>query len=324
MRFAILFLFSFTFLFSADKTPAEKLLEERKYFDAKNLCEINIKSNPKDADSYAILSQIYTKSKFKNFDKAEELILKAIELNNKNSNYFLIHAFVLGAKVANDGVWTIISKGSDIKKSIFRAYELAPNDVKTNTSIFFFYLMTPTLIGGDEDEALKIANNFKKIDLYSAHILLGSFYSKKENDKSAIENYEIAISLNPEKPDAYRSLGWYYQRKKNFTEAKKQFLKLLKTEPNNPENYNQLASTCKELNNFDEAIKNYNTALSLEEENSNSIFGLAQTFESSKNYKKSIETFQWFVKLEKSGSRVDKAKKKISELNKLKVENGSN
>ena len=87
-------------------------------------------------------------------------------------------------------------------------------------------------------------------------------YEKGEYD-SAIENFQIAVSISPEHAEAHYNLGVVYYKKELFELSEQHFKKAAELNPEDSESYYNLGLTYYENNNLDLAIKTLKEAANL-------------------------------------------------------------
>lgn len=111
-----------------------------------------------------------------------------------------------------------------------------------------------------------------------AHNLLGNHYFGQQKYNKAIEQYEMAMKINPTFSQPLNQLGYAYRFMEDYTEAEKAFKKYIALIPDDPNPYDSYAELLLKIGRHDESIKNYQKALKINPAFVNSHFGIASNF----------------------------------------------
>ena len=114
----------------------------------------------------------------------------------------------------------------------------------------------------------------KKAKLYFDR---GFIYLKKKDDDNAIADFDSAIELNPEDPDAWWWRGSAYFEKEDYDKAIADFTQAIELKPENPNAYLGRGIAYLRKENYDKAIADFTQAIELKPENPNAylIRGIA-------------------------------------------------
>ncbi|MCD6279358.1 tetratricopeptide repeat protein [Candidatus Micrarchaeota archaeon] len=125
----------------------------------------------------------------------------------------------------------------------------------------------------------------------------GNTYFEKGNYEKAIENYNMAIILNPHFSEAYfsRALSYYYL--KNYDRAITDYSKSLELDPSNPVIYNNLGDAYYRKQNFDRAIENYDKAIELNNKYLKAYYNRGLAYACKEDFDTAIENFDKVIKL---------------------------
>ncbi len=85
--------------------------------------------------------------------------------------------------------------------------------------------------------------------------------------EDAVEQYTIAIGLEPSDADHYVSRGKAYEMLKKYNDAKADYEKAIVFEPKDADIFVNLGSVCNKMGNYDEAIRHLNHASGLDKRN---------------------------------------------------------
>lgn len=289
-----------------------KLIEQRKFAEAKSFFEAAIKANKKDAEAHYQLARVLLYQR--NSDDAEDAIDEALELNEKDARYHFLRGQILGDKAQNANIFKQGILAPKVKNAFFRAVELDPTLIEARIGLFNYYIMAPGIMGGSDEEALKQADEVVKLNSYRGHLLLANYHQRKKDFTQAENEYTKAIEAEPKKVGGYKSLGYFYINQKKFDEAIAQFKKYVELDPKNPDAHDSYGDALFAQEKYDEAMEKYNFALSLDKNFPSSIYQLGACYEKKGMKTKAKETFQWYLTVEPSGRYSESAKKKIKEL----------
>ena len=98
----------------------------------------------------------------------------------------------------------------------------------------------------------------------SLYNLLGSVLATQKNKKEALEQFQNAISADPEFSYPHSNIGNIYFMDKNFSEAEKSYLEAIRINPDHADAYNNIAILYKSQNRMDSAIRYFRKTLELD------------------------------------------------------------
>lgn len=102
---------------------------------------------------------------------------------------------------------------------------------------------------------------------------------QKNDTEGAIESFETAVLIEPERIDSYKTLGIAYTRADNLEKAKENFKKVLEIEPGNKDAINGLANIHFTLKEYDEVIALENKTLEMSPDDRDAIANLAMAYD---------------------------------------------
>ncbi len=181
---------------------AEVLRRRRDYRRSEGLLEQILKVNPEHASSLISLSLI--KYKDGRLNEALQLVKQALKsdcLDNENEALVYIMLGTINYRRSRQG-WFFqkITYGTQIKRHFLKAKELAPDLPESYLALGTFYLLAPSIAGGNLEKALKELESAVKIapDFATACARLAQAYKKKGD----LEKYNFylkrARELDPE------------------------------------------------------------------------------------------------------------------------------
>jgi len=122
------------------------------------------------------------------------------------------------------------------------------------------------------------------------------FYEKGDYDK-AIENYNMAILLNPIFSEAYFNRALAYYQLKNFDKSIADYTKSMELDPQNPIIYNNRGDSFYRKQDFQSAVKDYDKAIALNPNYLKAFYNRGLSYASIEEYEKAVEDFTKVVKL---------------------------
>ncbi len=123
------------------------------------------------------------------------------------------------------------------------------------------------------------------------------YYEKGDYDK-AIENYNMAIILNPSFMEAYFNRGLCYYNKKDYDKAIKNYTKAIELDPNNAVIYNNRGDAYYKLQKYDLAIKDYDRALDLNKKYLKAYYNRGLAYAVMEDYDSAINDFSKVIELD--------------------------
>jgi len=125
----------------------------------------------------------------------------------------------------------------------------------------------------------------------------GNTYYEKGNYEKAIENYNMAIILNPTFSEAYFNRGLSYYNVKNFDKGISDYTKAAELDPKNPVIYNNRGDAHYRKQDFDSAIVDYDKAISMNKKYLKAYYNRGLAYACQQDYEKAIEDFNMVIEL---------------------------
>ncbi len=138
--------------------------------------------------------------------------------------------------------------------------------------------------------------NKSSIDAITYYKIGNKYYMKGEYNK-AIENYNMAILLNPMFSEVYFNRALSYYQLKNFDRAIKDYKKAIELDPSNPIIWNNLGDCYYRKQDFTNAIKAYDRAIGLNPEYLKAYYNRGLSYASLEEYDKAVEDFTKVIEL---------------------------
>jgi tetratricopeptide (TPR) repeat protein len=107
----------------------------------------------------------------------------------------------------------------------------------------------------------------------------------------AILNYEKAILIYPEYPDAYNVMGNAYYRLKKYNEAIDAYKKAIEIDPKEAAAYNNMGNALSDMKKYNEAMDAYKKAINIDPNYDLAYFNLGILLNEQKKYDDAIEAY---------------------------------
>jgi len=106
-----------------------------------------------------------------------------------------------------------------------------------------------------------------RIDVVPARIYMGRAFAKKQRGTDAIEQYKLALSLDPSNVEAHGLLAEALFQQRNFTEASLHYREYVTSRPNEPGMWTNLGVALVSSDRLEEATAAFRRAVDLEPQN---------------------------------------------------------
>jgi tetratricopeptide (TPR) repeat protein len=126
---------------------------------------------------------------------------------------------------------------------------------------------------------------------------LGLYYESQGLIDKAIQQYLLAIKLNPDYPNAHNNLGVAYMSQGLIDKAIEHCLLAIKLNPNYPDPYNNLGNAYESLNLLDMAMKQYQNAIKLVPNDPITHYNLGRIYQLKGSVNRAIEQYLLAIKL---------------------------
>jgi len=225
-----------------------KLVEDKKYPEARALCEEMLQQRPGFADCHLQMSKIA--AAVGNLDAALTAARKAVAVGPKNERAHLQLAALLKERGDRDGAITHLRE----------ALTLEPNAPDTR-----MLLGRALAEKGRLDEAASLLGTASTAqpDSAAAATQLGFVLAKQGKLEEAVLSYRRALALEPGSAEAHAYLGSALASQKQWDEAIGHFEAALKAKPDNAELHDWLGVALREKGRPEEALGHFREAVRL-------------------------------------------------------------
>lgn len=256
---------------------------------------INVAAAQQTASDYQEEAQEYIRNR--EFEKAEESLRKALELNPNNESVYINLAFIKKQTEQYD----------EAEKLLQQAINLKPQADYLYRELGLLYDRWKRFELAEEAFKKAIEQNPNNDEHYT---LLGNVYRHLGQPDKSIEVHQKAIELNPQNDYAYLGVGQIYKERGEFVKAAQMYEQAISINPTNDWAYVWLGFSYRMLGNFAKSEQAFKKALAIYSENSDPAYPAIAHIEFSRLYRQMGE-------LEKA----EELERKSLELNPSYIEN---
>ncbi len=153
-------------------------------------------------------------------EKAHEVALEWQETKPDDSQAAFWVGGTAGQLAMSSGMFGAMGYAKTSRKALESAVALDPENVRAQFMLMQFYLMAPGMMGGDKEEAKKIAERIgQKSPVEGLRAKAQLLATDKDMDGWLREN-RAALALQPAHPDALAGVVGYLISKSDYTAAK--------------------------------------------------------------------------------------------------------
>ncbi|MEM2974161.1 MAG: tetratricopeptide repeat protein [Candidatus Micrarchaeia archaeon] len=145
----------------------------------------------------------------------------------------------------------------------------------------------------DAEEGMKAPTKSREGEVLSAttYYEKGNNYYEQGDYDRAIENYNMAIILNPQFLEAYFNRALCYYNKKNYDKAIEDYTHAIDIDPDNPLIYNNRGDAYYRKQDFEKAIADYDKAISLNPEYLKAHYNRGLAYACLQDYESAVDNF---------------------------------
>lgn len=143
---------------------------------------------------------------------------QAVNLNTKNSDYYMWLGRVLGQEASHAN---FLSAYGDARKSLSAmqtAVQLNPQNGPALSDLGDYYANAPGIAGGGTDKAQSVASQLDKVDAARAAQLRGDIAMAQKNYTAAEQYYKQAATANMAPADEWTVLANFYRGRQQWTD----------------------------------------------------------------------------------------------------------
>ncbi len=223
------------------------------------------------------------------YDIAYSYFTKLVNKEPNNLEYLLMQSYAAGRigifiRKKEGGLFSGVNKlqeSKDIVDNIIEKNRSYIDAILTRGEVLY---ESPSILGGDKDEALEVYKGVLKIEPNNirAHLLVGKWYRNKNQRDKALKSFEKVNSIyksgkilhRPESDQIYAflpyNMGQIYEAKKNYDKACELYKTHLQRRNTSPSAYTKVAMCFLRKGKKKEAIGYYKKAIYYDKWNSHS------------------------------------------------------
>jgi tetratricopeptide (TPR) repeat protein len=203
-----------TGIFGAQSTgvnaDAEALVKAGHWKRARQILEPWVKTNPQDATSCYLLSEV--RLAFGNLNEALLFAQHSVELDGKNSDFHYELGKVYGEMADRASYFSAGSLAVKFRKEMETAIELDPKNLDALDAMMQFKYQAPGIMGGNKDEAQSLADRISALNLSEGYLARAELAVLEKDPHQEEADYLKAEQADPHSFDAEASLAKFYSQ----------------------------------------------------------------------------------------------------------------
>lgn len=218
------------------------LMEAGHYKKARAIVEARFRANPNDAESLYLEARV--KNAFGAPDEAIKLAERALELNKKSVNYHGALAQLYGDKAQQANFLEQVVFARKVKGHLDEAIALDPKNWKTRDGLIQYYLLAPSIVGGDKEKARQLADAAVQDDPAHGWLMQARIALQDQDYAKAESAYLSALKADPQSFAATVALGSFYLQDavKKYAMTEKYGRDAIRLDPTRAQGYSLVAA----------------------------------------------------------------------------------
>ncbi len=292
------------------------LAKQGKFVDAKTMFEQILDKDDKNAEAHYQLGLVYLNraNVQRDVDEAVDQLEKAVDLNPNNADYQFQYGTALGEKTQQAGAIKKAFLAPKIKKAFLRAVELDPAFLPARVGLAQYYLMAPSIIGGDEEEGWKQLDEVVKIDEVQGRLAKAGLLERVKKNDEAEKEYKALTNLRPKDWRMWKNYGYFCMHVARYDDAIKQFEKYIELRSDTADSFNSLAKAFFKKGDVDRAIAMFRKALELDKNFISALQNIGEAYQTKGQKKEAREMYLAVLASNPSDFYRKAAEKKLKEV----------
>lgn len=292
------------------------LMQDRKYKEAKAVFESILNKDDNNAEAHLYLGMLYLNrnNPENNVEAAVDQTEKAVELAPDNAECQYGYGAALGTKVRNAGVIKQMILAPKIRKAFQRAVELNPKHVQARLGLAQYYMMAPSIAGGDEQEAWKQIDEVVKLDEVQGRLTRAWFLEREKKNDDAEKEYRTLLSSKPKEWRIWKTYGYFEYRLQRYDKSIDCFEKYVELCPTTADSYQSLAEALLKTGEIDRALNNLTLSLGIDNNFVPAIISLGEAYQAKGQKKEAKEAYQRALSVAQNDFYKEQAEKKLKEV----------
>jgi Tfp pilus assembly protein PilF len=292
------------------------LVQQKRYAEAKTVFEKVLDKNKDDAEAHYHLGLVFYNRGFKSrdVDEAVDHLEKAVDLNSNNADYQFWYGAALGEKAQNAGMIKKAFLAPKIKKAFKRSVELNPQNARARIALAQYYLMAPSIMGGDDAEGWKQLDEAIKLDEIQGRTVKAYFLARAKKNDEAEKEYKILTNTYSKDWHIWKNYGYFCLNIERCDDAVKHMQKYVVLRPDTADSYQSLAEALLKKGENDQAIINLNKSLSIDKDFVPAIISMGEAYQAKGQKKEAKEEYQRAIAATQNEYYKKQAEKKLKEV----------
>jgi tetratricopeptide (TPR) repeat protein len=329
MKFFVVILLIFSLLYpviaqdDTDSDPVRSLIEAGEFENARNILRRQYVENDEDPQTNYWLAILALRDTL--YDDAIDYLDVAIEGDDQNPDYYFRLGQAYAVKAQLGGAFAGTIAATKIKSNWEKVLELDEKHLQARISLIQFLLNAPGILGGDKDEAKKLAEDLIPINPAAGHIFLANYYwfndSNIEKTEAEIQHSEQVKAdeqtqemVRQMKMNLCNRLGYYFLGTKDFDQSYKFFKWAIRAFPEHHNPYDSMGDYFTAVAVYDSALIYYEKALQVNPTFSVSLLNKAKTLEELGEKKQAKSSYQQVIEQDPESNYAEQAKKRLGEI----------
>ncbi len=261
----VVVLFAFNLFADDHLNEGKKLLQQGKFRQAEVFFKQQVKERENNAAANYYLGRAYLM--LGNYDEAADYCETAVELADSVAEYHFWLANALGQKAQNSNILKQAWLAPKILKQFERTVQLDPKHVGGHVGCANFYIMAPSIMGGDLEKARKEADILIKLAPMKGRLLKISIYEKEGKSELAEREYDAmgkSLADSTRNYSFYNQYGYFLLKRKKYDKAIKMFRKQVQLAPDKANPHDSFGDGLRAAGRLQEALAEYQKALQMD------------------------------------------------------------
>jgi len=325
--FLVMIIFCVVFTLTAqtniNTNSVETLINKGEIETAKKILSKNYEENDEDPQTNYWLAFLALRDTL--YDDAIDYLDVAIEGDENNAEYYYLLGRAYGIKAQNSGAITAAFAAPKVKSNWIKTLEINPDHIQAKWGLFQFYINAPGIMGGDEEEAKKLADDLEKNDPPRGYNMLGIYYAvvdenMEEADKAITksmtydsdeETRRIVLNSNT---NLLNRLGYQFLNQEDYDNSYKYFKWAIRLRPDFENPYDSMGDHFSAVAQFDSALTYYGKALKINPDFTVSKYNKGLTLEKLGKKDQAISIYHELIKADATSNYAEQASDRLEEL----------
>jgi len=303
----------------------ESLMQNGDIDKARDILNDNYDKNDEDPQTNYWLAILALRDTL--YDDAIDFLDVAIEGDENNAEYYYTLGQAYGVKAQNVGAITAAFTAPKVKSNWLKTLELNPKHIEAKWGLFQYYINAPGVLGGDNEEARKLAESLVNDDPPRGYNMLAYYYAfVDENMIEAETALEKSMTYNSDEKtnrivinsntNLLNRLGYQFLQQKEFEKSHKYFKWAIRLRPKFENPYDSMGDYFSAVSQFDSALVYYEKAIKIKPDYVISKYNKGLMLEKLDKKDQAVKEYQDIIKKYPGSNYADQAADRLEELKK--------